>query len=194
MKKQNKFWKDKMKILILYGQHTEERDICKKIAEEYIRRHNPDPELAEVRALKHYVSNSRPIRENVPAYEEISDLIETCKPQIVINLHHSFGCPWPFMSRRIETIFCHKGNDNLFFDYLGRQKDIAEVKYREPRPIDPFFAMGNTASENSCALLATELYLSGEGLKFPDNRTNKAAKNRLIELLARVQKYTEYRR
>jgi hypothetical protein len=181
-----------MKTLILYGQHIEEKAVCKAVAEEYLERWMPDKELIKVLPLQNSVPTFTPSNATTECYNEIETLIVTYKPKTVINLHHSAGYPWLYMPRKIEVMFLTKGADESLFNYLNKQKDIAQVKYRKPRQEEAFYDLATTASDNSCTLLWTELPLQGSAWKFPDNRKNRASKNKLIDLLNRVSHFHQF--
>jgi hypothetical protein len=194
-----------MKTLILYGHHLEERDICKKIAEEYLQRYRPDPELVQVKGLENGVSARRPEHTKYP-FREISTLIQVHKPKIVINMHHNSGINDPefcngFVSHTLGRFLlgiCTDYTDPRLARTLNdtdegktriwTQKQFGEYFQGE---IDVSYVPRDFEKENQVNLLQTETFLYGQDWNFPEHETNRSSIENTIDFLHKLQQYTE---
>lgn len=78
-----------MKVLVIYGFHEDEKKFGKYVCDEYIRQYNPNTDILDVRTL-HKSAAGHDAKEERQAYQEITDLIMQYRPEILVDIHHSF--------------------------------------------------------------------------------------------------------
>ncbi len=91
-----------MKVLVLYGFHTEEREFGKRVCEEYLQRFSPAENLLQIMGIENSVpqrttesiflakgTKISALKKINPATKEIASRIKEYKPRILIELHHS---------------------------------------------------------------------------------------------------------
>lgn len=77
-----------MKLLVLYGHHTEETEFGQLVCDRYFDLHNPDPASLQARQLRRGISAFDQDKEPL-VFEEISELISRLSPDILLDIHHT---------------------------------------------------------------------------------------------------------
>lgn len=171
-------------MLVVYGVHTEESDFAIKVKDTYLREYgnHRNVHFHKVKGI------SQESHFPNPAYQEISMVANKIKPQIIIDLHHSWGYKTTKMSldRSLEIDFIDSEvhPDEKFSRLLESLPFVRQPIYYKPAH-PPF--KGILYSHPKTVYLVIEAILSGFRRRYYNNSWNNNVRISLAETIERIR-------
>jgi len=202
-----------MRLLVLYGHHIEEKDFGKRVCEEYQKRFSPDKNkflaVTVTNPTKAGSSNEeRPLAE-------IIEYIKKHKPKFFVNLHHSKGTSkkqekeespltkylkkhynstQEIKSPLIENILIEyygEGLNDSFFECFEDVFTQGIMALPEKSNASIHHQLYEGAQKLNTHYIVIEAILEGREWDIFDNETNRETFENTLQILHRLQKYTD---